>query len=324
MSAWKRFRHDGFELVRLSSERASVTVVPELGGRIVSLCDLKGGREWLWNPGAELRLWKNRLDDPFDKGTFAGADECIPTIRACEWQGRSLPDHGEAWTQEWVPDGAADDCLRLSVSLPRSPLDLVREIRICGDTLRMDYTIGNRGEVPEAWLWAWHPLLRIDPDDRLSLPAEVKDLRVEVATHAGVERGILWPWPESSPDIRLDKLDLGGPNSFMKAFAGPLHGGCARLANSRTCDWLELTWDTGTLPFLGLWLTRGGFNGWHHLALEPTNLPADSLADACCENPSCEIEPGGRRRWWLEIRLGRTASPADHRGGPREMLLGKT
>src|SRR5262249_40492057 len=42
----------GFKAYVLTSERVRITVVPELGARIISLKDLQTGREWLWHPAS--------------------------------------------------------------------------------------------------------------------------------------------------------------------------------------------------------------------------------------------------------------------------------
>lgn len=303
----KRQHHQGFQLITAETEHASVTVIPELGARIMSLRDLHGGREWLWRPDGPLRLWRNLPGDPFPLGTFAGADECLPTIAPCTWQGRELPDHGEAWNQSWTLDEAALEigCIKTSLTLPRSPFHFSRTLTLENGVLRLDYALQNVGSTPEAWLWAWHPLMTLEPGDRLSVPYDATSLRVETARRPNAARGEWWPWPEPKPGVHLDKLELGGSgDSYLKAFAGPLQEGWARLENPSSDACLTLRWDAARLPYLGLWLTRGGYQGWHHVALEPTNLPADSLADGVRENSPPPLAPGATVRWWLELTVG--------------------
>jgi galactose mutarotase-like enzyme len=296
----------GFRLVHLGNEALEVTVVPELGSRLFSLRDLRLGREWLWRRGGDRTLWRNSPGDPFPEGTFSGADECLPTIGACTWNGRELPDHGEIWSLPWSLEEKALSSrkIRTSVSLPLSPLSLTRELSLTGSTLRMEYTLLNEGTAPEAWLWAWHPLFTLEQGDRLELPDQVKRLTVETARHPDALRGTIWEWPSPAPGVQLDQLGLQDDDAYMKAFAGPLHWGEARLANDRSGTSLTLRWDAESLPFLGIWLTRGGYQGWHHVALEPTNLPAETLAEGCRLNPDPFLAPGGTQKWWMEIQLG--------------------
>ena len=294
----------GFCSVHLESDCLSVSVIPELGARIVSLRDKKSGREWLWRPSGPLKLWRNQLGDSFSLGTFVGADECLPTIGACLWNGQELPDHGEVWSGPWKPDEAAftEGRIHTTIRLPSSPLVLRRELSLVGSALRMDYTLANVGSRPEAWLWAWHPLLSIKSGDRLELPDEVDSLFVETAKHPDARRGEIWNWPSHTDSVRLDTLELDGDNSYVKAFAGPVQSGIARLVNEQNHTSLQLRWDAATLPYLGIWLTRGGYNGWHHLALEPTNLQADALADAA--KTVLPLAPNAQITWWMEVELG--------------------
>ncbi len=88
----------GFDVYHLGNEAVELAVVPELGARLVSLKDLRTGREWMWHPPGGLKLFRNRLGDDFSLSPLAGMDECPPTIAKCAWQGTELPDHGEVWS----------------------------------------------------------------------------------------------------------------------------------------------------------------------------------------------------------------------------------
>src|SRR5271168_3795782 len=96
-----------FAVYTLANETVEVATVPELGAKIISLRNLKTGREWLWHPPGGLRLFRNRLGDDFSQSPLVGVDECLPTIAPCLWQGRKLPDHGELWRASWSVDDDA-------------------------------------------------------------------------------------------------------------------------------------------------------------------------------------------------------------------------
>jgi hypothetical protein len=296
----------GFSLIGLASEHCSVAVLPELGSKIFSLVNLRTGREWMWHPPGPLQLWQNAEGESFLKSTFIGADECLPTIAPCTWHGRALPDHGEVWSARWTLDEQAltENTIRTTVQLPRSPFFFERSITLDQKIIRLDYGLRNTGTEAESWLWALHPLLSFQEDDRLELPSEVQRMRVYVARQPDFPSGTLLDWPGNSPEIALPELRLAGNDSYLKAFTGSLREGRARIANPGTNDSLEFRWNTNANPFLGLWLTRGGFNGWHHPAIEPTNLDNDSLAEAACSGSVPTLEPGARHQWTVEIEVG--------------------
>src|ERR1700682_5913207 len=97
-------REQGFGVFILGNQEVELAVVPELGARIISLKDLRTGREWLWRPAGGRELFRDGAGDSFENSPLAGLDECLPTIAPCCWQGRDLPDHGEVWAAAWTLD----------------------------------------------------------------------------------------------------------------------------------------------------------------------------------------------------------------------------
>src|SRR5207249_6788445 len=96
----------------------------------------------------------------------------------CCWQGRDLPDHGEVWSaactldlEEWERG-----LLRTTVSLKISPIDFERTIELQENEVRLSYQLTNRSAAEELYLWAMHPLLRLQKGDQLELPASTRAL----------------------------------------------------------------------------------------------------------------------------------------------------
>ena len=55
------------KFIVLSNEDVELAVVPELGAKIISLKDLRTGREWMWHPPGGLKLFRNLPGDDFPK-----------------------------------------------------------------------------------------------------------------------------------------------------------------------------------------------------------------------------------------------------------------
>lgn len=298
----------GFEVVGLRTASAELAMVPELGGRVISLRSRRTGREWCWHRPDAKWLWRNEPGDDFGGSPQAGIDECVPSVAACRWRGRAVPDHGEVWFQKWKLDAAelAEGRLAATVDLPITPLRFRRTISAtAAGGFRFDYALTNLGGAPEEYVWCLHPLFTIEKGDRMELPTDVRELRVNggIGT-APIHQGDLWSFPEPQVGFRLDRLETPGmPRGCIKGFAGPLSEGVAALANDRTGDRLELRWDVAAAPLLGLWLNRGHV-GFHHVALEPTNGAPDSLAQAVDEwHQFSALAAGATREWWLEWRV---------------------
>lgn len=297
----------GFESVGLRTRAAELVMIPALGGRVISLRSRRTGREWCWHRPQARWLWSSRPGDDFGTSPQAGIDECVPTVAACQWRGRSVPDHGEVWYQRWVLDPAERAAGRLSatVRLEVSPSDFSRTIRAEGDDFVFDYALRNRSAAPEHFVWCVHPLFTIEPGDRLELPADATSLRINGGLgDRPIAHGDRWSYPEPFPGVRLDRLETPGmPRGCVKAFAGPLREGRAALVNDTTGDRLGLQWDVRENPLLGLWLNRG-HAGFHHIALEPTNGAPDAL-DAAVDawRQAGRVEAGQTVRWSLRWRV---------------------
>lgn len=277
----------GFEAFVLRNDRLEIVVVPELGAKIISLRNLRTGREWMWRPEAGMKLFRNRLGDDFSRSPLVGADELLPTVAPCSLHGRQLPDHGELWSASWEVDSQAWEggVLKTSVRLPISPFEFERGIELHGARIRFGYLLRNRGSVEETYLWALHPLLRVQPGDRLRMPATTRALL----------NGEAW----------IDAVDAVVPDGgCSKVFAAPLTEGAAGVFNHATGDYLLLEWNAAENDTLGLWLTRGGWHGHHHLALEPTNGFPDPLVTAAEQKRCGTIPASGSRTWSLSLQIG--------------------
>ena len=301
----------GFAVAHVSNASIALSIVPELGAKLLSLRNLVTGREWLWRPGPVDRLFRNERGDAFTSSTLIGADECLPTIAACHVEGWELEDHGEVWSVPWTLDASAlaDGIVRTTVRLVGAPWVFSRSVRLEGSAVILDYSLTNDAPTSMPFLWSFHPLLTYVPGDRLSLPGEVRDVRIETAREPHARKGEQWSWPVPQPGVDLAALTLGGEDAYAKFFAGPLSEGYAGINNPLTGDRLDFRWPAASNPFVGVWLTRGGWRGAHHPAIEPTNTPHDSLADALLEPTSrLYIDPGSTRQWRVCMHIGPTSA----------------
>ena len=248
-------------------------MVPALGGRVISLRSLRSGRQWCWHQHRPDWLWRNRPGDDFGASTQAGIDECVPTVAACTWRGRELPDHGELWAEAWALDRVQLDCGRLSSTVPLKVAPFVFGRTIHGDGsggFIFDYLLSNRGSQDEEFMWCLHPLFTIEEGDRLELPTEVSEIRLDGGIgDRPMMRGDTWSYPGPFPGFRLDRMQTPGmPRGCVKGFTGALSMGRAAIENEGSGDRIEIAWDVGVAPYLGLWLNRG-HGGFHHVALSP-------------------------------------------------------
>ncbi|MFO1531475.1 MAG: hypothetical protein U1F77_17490 [Kiritimatiellia bacterium] len=69
---------------------------------------------------------------------------------------------------------------------------------------------------------------------------------------------------------------------------------------------LTLSWDAAWASHLGLWLSRGGWNGYHQLALEPTTAPCNDPTETTALPV---LQPGETRRWSVLTKVSHVIHP---------------
>jgi hypothetical protein len=131
--------------------------------------------------------------------------------------------------------------------------------------------------------------LQLKAGDQLEIPASTRALL----------DGATW----------IDAIASAVPQkNHEKIFAAPVQEGLAAICNQATGDRLEFAWNPVENAALGLWLTRGGWHGHHHFAVEPTNASADALTLAA-QQPHCGTLPAmDFVTWQICLRLGARAT----------------
>lgn len=289
----------------LENADVRVEIAPERGGKLLSLWSKRTGTEWLLPP---LRPYPEaRSTAGFDGWDGGGFDECLPTVAATS----SAPDHGELWRHRWQEEPENDGSVLLKTTALDGSILVTRRARLDRASLILDYSVENRGSTPRGLLYSAHPLLRVEPGDRILLPAGISGVTVENSAERRLgdpDDRIGWPDARSGEDLSV----VGPPDGLQadKLFAGPLQRGWCALVRPSIDEGVELTFSSDVLPYLGIWICRAawpaiGAAKQYTVAFEPASAPRDSLADAEREGSAWTLAPGERRAWQLRFRLAR-------------------
>jgi hypothetical protein len=286
----------------LESSSLRVYVRPDVGAKIAQIVDLRSGEALLVPPSkayAEIPADKCWLD--YD---VSGLDDCFPNIAAGRypggrWAGTSLPDHGEWVYGAWEVDAATSRLIHLRRAgsvLPysvRKTISLVHE-----DTIRFEYEVTNMSSASFRYLWAAHPLIRVDERGyRLKLPPGKKEARTLTAGHE-------FEWP------RFHGIDLSttwiAAGQTLKLFILDLNEGWCELELGH-CT-LRFEFDLATTPRLGIWLNNFGFpakpqEAFRCVALEPCTSASDSL-DELTADMYPTIAAGQTAAWSFTLKVG--------------------
>jgi len=298
----------GFATYVLRSGEAEVRVVPALGAKITSLRDLRSGREWLWSAPDGRELRENSAGDAFEAGSMAGIDECVPTIAPSRLGDQMLPDHGEAWARAWTVNKSLlkEGRLHTSLDLECLPLRIERELTLEAAVLTLRYRLINLSSVAQPGFWALHPLFARREGDRIELPCDVADVKVDSQLGLDLPAGAAVAWPSPNAGVNFSTLtNTAGAAWCAKLFVTNPNCNRAAIANDITGDRLDIDFESERRLHLGIWITRGGWNGFDHFALEPTTHAADTPCDADAATDDLLL-PHATRSW--SIRFSLTAS----------------
>jgi galactose mutarotase-like enzyme len=245
-----------------------VVVIPSWGGKTVSIKHRASGRELLFQrPGASPH--KPRME--FGEWAF-GWDDCWPSVEAA---GPDYPDHGALWS---LPGRAkaSPGGLTVEIEPPGGRWHYTKTWQLDASSLKVRVQIANLGSEPLPAFWTLHALVRAEDDMRLVFPGA--DTRKTVH---GEDFS-----PQALPRIGgTGKFWL--PRAVEKGFCGidyPSLGMAYRL-----------NWDPEDLPYLGYWVTNGGFRGERNAAWEPSDGFYDSLVTAEANRALPVLAPGNRK-----------------------------
>jgi hypothetical protein len=282
--------------VVLESELLRVVVLPEQGARIASLLHRPSGRDALWSPPGLRALPPPTYGMAYADHPAVGIDECLPNIWADTYAGRDLPDHGEAWSVPWETT-TGKDRIESTVTLRQSPFRLTRRITFANDTaIALDYALTNTGHAPAPCLWALHPLMTWQPGMRIILPPSVSDIEIgSVAGICALHEYAPATWPKTD-GVDLAGVQLNGNDApaATKVYVGPMTERWAALHDTLAGFVVGFAF---TVPMLGLWLNRGSWGGYTHVAIEPATGISEHLSTAV-ERGNVLTVPVGETAYW--------------------------
>jgi galactose mutarotase-like enzyme len=295
----------------LTNSELFVEIIPDEGGRVSSLRSLRSGLEFLTQSRRSGRYPQAGLDTGFQDGPCAGIEECLPTVGASgpETEGGPAPDHGDFWQLPWQVLAASDKEISISAVGFSRTLRFNKRLTLEGKTLRIAYTVENMGSTAQSFLYACHPLFAVSRGDRVFLPNEIRELRLDYSKgdRLGISGSIL-SWPVTQAGLRLDVASGPEAGTAEMFYSSRLNETVCGIYREVSGEVLEVSFDSKRLPYLGLWLCYGGWPSdgeeplQYAVALEPTTSPCNTLAKAQQTNAAISLQPGETYEW--EILFG--------------------
>lgn len=311
------YTENGFLHLVIENEKIRAVFLPEIGGKMKELINLKTGTQFLLENQREDRLYSSPLyGSEFSKYDVSGFDECFPTVSACgkdlkEDKKYCFPDHGELWQREWKYS-YGDDSITLSIEGMKTKYLFEKKINLIEDSIEITYSVKNLSSVAFPYIWSAHPLLRVAKGDKLLLPGNSDVVSLYWASNPGIGKTgdlvslslLMIEQKEFDFSVVPDKV----VNIAIKCFTNKLTKGYAGLYKKKSDETILFAFDTAEIPYLGVWLCYGGWptdseRKHYTIGLEPTNGSSDSLAESVKKNNYSELGSFGEHKWTLKITL---------------------
>ena len=284
----KEARKKGQAAIMLENDRLAVCVLKNLGGKIAGLYAKNEKFELAAEPSVEYG--QPVYGDDFSTYDASGFDDCFPNIHPCKdlVSGFNYPDHGEIWQAQFSVDMATDS-INLHYASSNFPYYYEKKICLSDQSLSLTYRITNTGSTPFPCIWAFHELMRYEKDMEILYPKGsggiINTLDSVPLGKAGRRYSMHGEYDFSSPPAPY-------PPTMIKYYLAEKtsDGYCGFWYPSANTGCL-LRYDPDVLPYLGVWISAGGFRGDYNCALEPCNGFYDDIGTARNNNALYILEP---------------------------------
>jgi hypothetical protein len=290
----------------LGSPELSISILPEVGGKILKLTDRASGKNLLWeNP--RIRPQQFAIDANFDNYWCGGWDDAFPTADPCEYNGENYPNLGELRSIHWqVEEIGADHSsawARLSAFAPITPARAMKTVTLKNNQAAVKFELEALGPLPMDFLWGTHPAFAVSRETRLLAPARTGI--VAIASHPSLGTpGECYPWPW------LHGLDMSRVQDITAGV------NCGHYLTDLEAGWFAVEsagsgivfdFPLEQCPHLWLWLVYGGWRGYHHAIVEPWTSYPVNLAEAVQQERSRRLL--AREKFTVTIRCATYQAP---------------
>lgn len=260
------------------------TFLPEDGAKMASLIDMRTGKELLLTKeGARYRVLD--YDGSYVDAECSAFDDMFPTIdpyTPSEGAYRDLtyPDHGEVCRLPFSAEIEGESiCFAAESRL--FPISYRKCVRPTDEGLAIDYTYENRGNEDFPFIWAGHMMLRGEDGMRLCTPfAPDAPIEMVFATEG---------YPHDTlPRDRLTGFDAERGAAYKFYYTEPMREGFFRVTYPDGRE-LSVTFDAEKIPYLGVWINNGEFQGIYNIAPEACTLPFDAPDKAASRGYTASI-----------------------------------
>lgn len=299
---------NGIHFELLESHKIKIKILPNYGGKIISIINKENNKEILFQKLKKLKT--PTYGSIFSEYDSSGFDECFPSIDECLYpegsrKGLKIPDHGEVWAMPWKVE-IKENKAYLEVTSKKFKYTLKKIVSLIGNKIKIDYEIMNLGSDDLAYIWTPHMLLNCDENTKIVVPNYLdKIISLESSsTHLEYMKEYTYPHTLDKNNKIFDlsmveKLDKNNCEKFYFL----QQTSWSKIKNLKTGESVTVRVPTDKVPYLGIWRTQGGYRGDYNIALEPCTGIYDSVEDGIRRNKIQKVEKNSSNTWWLELEI---------------------
>ena len=298
-------------LLTLRSPYLTVGVDPARGLSITSVVGVDGD-EWLFfDPARGPR--QVAAGTAYDDVWRGGFEELFPCDAPGRFDGRELPDHGELWREPF--EVVQQDAMHIfgRRACDSVPATVEKRIALMTDrpVARIAYRVTNTSDVVLRFLFKLHAAMRVEAGDELLLAGGTVTAVAPGFGPLADAAPLAWPARRTHTGEALDLSRVRASDEGFREFVyvSDLPAGWCGVRRRRTGSKFRLRYPRDVFSHCWLFITYGGWRGYHTVVLEPcTNWPKD-LAAAAQRGRCASLGPGE----WLNATIELSVEPAHER-----------
>jgi galactose mutarotase-like enzyme len=289
--------------ILLENEKISIVLLPELGSKTASLYSKATNFEL----AAQYR--SDYYSIPYIGADFSeydasGMDDTFPNINESDFRYASrswhYPDHGEIWSSAFQYD-IENNKVHLIFKSTTFSYQYEKWVHLEDDEVVYTYRIINNDTHPFPCIWTFHGLFTYTEDMGIFYPKDrTKVLNVFESSLLG----------DVGKVLELDNGEynfFGVPgrtsNSLVKYYLeGKCENGSCGFYYPEKNLKVSIKYDCEKLPYLGVWITAGGYRGDYNCALEPSNGFYDEVGLADKNDSLFLLQPKAPLEFTLRIK----------------------
>ena len=278
------------ECLKVFTSAFEATYLNQYGGKQVSLKDLKYGIEWLAQDKNDKYI-PQFIGGNYIESEVSGIDEMFPTIDPCLCRGYEYPCHGEVCRVSHRYEVQEDTLIMgyKSEALGYSYKKHIFEGK--NGEIHSKYFIKNLNDRELPCIWALHLMFSAAEGGRI-FAHTADSSNVEFMFDDRSKYG------KRGTKLKLDKdymtsgtYEKNG-DAYKFYITEPLKEGICGYYRDAAHGGIRIRYDAKKLPYLGVWINDGGFKNMYSAAVEPCNIPFDSVIEAEKRGFKFSLAPG--------------------------------